>query len=59
MSYPQLDVQLEGGKELLLHEVVQAMTEARKIIEKVGTTGIEHQHRQADEWMKKYFPNWS
>lgn len=29
---------------------------ARRIIEKVGTTGIEYAHKEAVEWLKKYYP---
>jgi len=39
-------------------DVASGMSDARKIIEKVGTTGIEHANEQADRWLKKWFPEW-
>lgn len=33
------------------------MEAAMRIIEKVGTTGIEHAHADADAWLKRYYPS--
>lgn len=34
-----------------------ALDEAMRIIETVGTTGIEHKHKEAQQWLEKYYPN--
>lgn len=41
----------------LMRQARLALIAAASIIEKVGTTGIEHEHRSAEEWLQKYFPN--
>lgn len=50
---------LNGGIELTPKEAKDALDEAMKIIEAVGTTGIYFRYRQAEQWMKSYYPNWA
>ena len=50
---------LKGGIELTPAEAADALWEAMQIIEVVGTTGIYSRYRQAEQWMKSYFPNWA
>jgi len=50
---------LNGGVELTPYECKEALDEAMKVIECVGTTGIYSQYQRAFAWMKRYYPNWS
>jgi len=49
---------LRGGTELTHKECTVALDAALLIIESVGTTGIEHKHQQAEQWLTKYYPAW-
>jgi len=51
-------VMLRGGTELTHEQCKAALDTAMLIIEKVGTTGIEHAHQEAERWMKRYYPAW-
>lgn len=52
---------LEGGRVLTLDECKRALDDAMRIIEKVGTVGVETGEcsRMADAWMKRYYPQWA
>lgn len=56
---PEPKIVLRGGVELTTEQAKSALDEAMQIIEAVGTTGIYSRYRQAEAWMKQYFPNWS
>lgn len=51
-------VRLRGGTELTPEQCKAALDSALLIIEKVGTTGIEHAHQEAARWMQRYYPAW-
>lgn len=52
-------IELRGGTTVTLEQAKEALDEAMQIIEKVGTTGIEHSHEQATKWMMRYYPQWA
>lgn len=52
-------ITLRGGLQVSADEAKKALDSAMEIIEKVGTTGINHCHEKAGEWMLKYYPMWS
>ena len=51
-------VTLIGGVVLEISELQEAMFEAMKIIECVGTVGASEKYPQAKQWMQNYFPNY-
>jgi len=53
------DLILKGGTKITPEQAVEALDHAMTIIEAVGTTGIYSRGRDAEAWMKKYYPNWS
>ena len=55
--HPFRNIALRGGQLLSKGESADALNGAMEIIEKVGTTGIEHCHRAAEKWMKAYYPS--
>lgn len=50
---------LKGGVCIKPDEVCPALNAAMEIIQCVGTTGVYHVGRQANAWMKRYYPNWA
>ena len=46
----------KDGEPLTTEQAEVALYEAMQIIESVGTTGIHDKWKQANAWMKKYFP---
>lgn len=52
-------VHLDGGVELALDNIKDAMREARDLIMALGTTDADYQWEKAAKWMKRYFPNWT
>lgn len=56
---PDTKIEVKGGVRLTPDQARVALEEAMKIIQKVGTTGINHCHGAADEWMTRYFPAWT
>ncbi len=51
------DVSPNGGERLTKEQAAIALREAMRIIQLVGTTGINHKTVEATAWMRKYFPN--
>lgn len=56
MLVTDVRIQLIGGVEINPIEANQAMHDAMRIIESVGTTGIYGKEKMARDWMRKYFP---
>lgn len=54
----KLNPPLRGGTELTPEQCKDALDSALLIIAKVGTTGIEHAHQEAERWMQRYYPAW-
>jgi hypothetical protein len=58
-AFPDVKIELKGGTMLTVEQAKEALDEAMKIIETVGTTGIDHQYPKAHQWMLRYYPNWA
>lgn len=52
-------VQLKGGVALSPEGAAEALNIALLIIQSVGTTASEGQIKNAEAWIKRYYPNWS
>lgn len=52
---------LKSGVDLDRAQAVEALNEAMRIIEKVGTTGVETGETcmKAELWMHNYYPQWA
>lgn len=48
-----------GGNTLSIPEAEEALRQALEIIQSVGTTGINYKDKEADAWLRKYFPSYA
>lgn len=46
----------EGGNTLTEEEAAISLREAMELIEHIGFESCEYQWKEAEAWMKKYFP---
>lgn len=56
MSYPALSIRLNNNQDVHLNEAKEAIEQAKFLIEKIGTTGVERTDviGKAEGWLKCY-----
>jgi len=53
------DIILKGGTVITPKQAKEALDEAMRIIEAVGSMGIYEKTSVAQKWIKTYYPNWA